>query len=63
VQPDLAWTPDGMLLMATGGKLYFWRRGQAQMTAGADLDALGLRGVTRLAVSPRGDRIALVAQP
>jgi WD40-like Beta Propeller Repeat len=61
-QADLAWTPDGMLLMASGGRLYGWRRGQAQMTVVANLDASGLRGVSRLAVSPRGDRLALVAQ-
>jgi dipeptidyl aminopeptidase/acylaminoacyl peptidase len=62
-QPDLTWTPDGMLLMASGGKLYGWRRGQAEMKVVADLDAIGLRGVSRLAVSPRNDRIAFVAQP
>ena len=62
-QADLAWTPDGLLLMANGGKLYGWRRGQPAMTVVADLEAAGLRGVSRLAVSPRGDRIAIVAQP
>jgi hypothetical protein len=62
-QADLAWTPDGFLLMANGGKLVGWRRGQAAMTVVADLDAAGLRSVSRLAVSPRGDYLALVAQP
>jgi hypothetical protein len=60
---DLAWTPDRMLLAAHAGKLYGWRRGDAAFTAVADLEPLGLRGVTRLAVSPSGDRIAFVAQP
>jgi dipeptidyl aminopeptidase/acylaminoacyl peptidase len=59
-EADCAWTPDGMLLMAQGGALYGWRRGDADWTREVDLDALGLRGVTRLAVSPKGDRIALV---
>lgn len=62
-QADLAWTPDGLLLMANGGKLYGWRQGQPAMTVVADLDAAGLRGVSRMAVSPRGDRIALVVLP
>lgn len=62
-EPDLAWTPQGMLLMAHGGKLYGWSRGEAELTVVADLDGLGLRDVSRLAVSPRGDRIAIVAQP
>jgi WD40 repeat protein len=61
-QADLAWTPGGVLLMAHEGSLYAWRRGGAAMTPVADLSALGLRGVTRMAVSPKGDRIALVAQ-
>jgi hypothetical protein len=62
-QADLAWTPDGLLLMASGGKLVGWRRGQTAMSVVADLDAAGLRSVSRLAVSPRGDHIAFVAQP
>jgi dipeptidyl aminopeptidase/acylaminoacyl peptidase len=60
-EADCAWTPDGMLLMASGGVLHGWRRGDAAWTRVADLDAMGLRGVTRMAVSPKGDRIAFVA--
>jgi hypothetical protein len=29
----------------------------------ANLDELGLRGASRLAISPRGNQIAIVAQP
>jgi WD40 repeat protein len=61
--PDLAWTPDGWLLMAHDGKLYGWRPGQPELTVVADLGSAGLRGVTRLAMSPGGDRIAIVAEP
>jgi dipeptidyl aminopeptidase/acylaminoacyl peptidase len=61
-EADLAWTPDGTLLMADKDVLYGWRRGDPAWRRVADLGALGLRGVTRLAVSPKGDRIALVAQ-
>jgi dipeptidyl aminopeptidase/acylaminoacyl peptidase len=60
-QTHVAWTPDGTLLMAHEGTLYAWKQGQAEWRAAADLGALGLRNVTRLAVSPRGDRIAIVA--
>jgi dipeptidyl aminopeptidase/acylaminoacyl peptidase len=57
-----AWTPDGWLLTAEKDVLYGWRRGQAEWSRLADLALLGLHGVSRLAVSPSGDRIALVTQ-
>jgi WD40 repeat protein len=60
-QADLAWTPDGRLLLAHGGKLYTWRAGQTGMSVAADLDSLGLRDVSRMAVSPDGRSIAIVA--
>jgi hypothetical protein len=61
-EADTAWTPDGLLLVPFQGQLFGWRRGQAEMSAVADLAPLGVRTVTRLAISPKGDRIALVAQ-
>jgi len=57
----VVWTPDGTLLMAAAGQLYAWRRGDAEWRQVVDLAALGLRNVSRLAISPKGDRIALVA--
>jgi dipeptidyl aminopeptidase/acylaminoacyl peptidase len=57
-----AWTPDGTLLVAHGGVLYGWRRGAASWSRIADLEALGLPGATRIAVSPKGDRIAIVTE-
>lgn len=57
-----AWTPAGLALTSDGEKLYQWNaREGGPWVPIADLGALGLRGVTRLAVSPRGDRLALVA--
>jgi WD40 repeat protein len=66
-EADCAWTPDGTLLMANKDVLYAWRRGNPSSDVGswrrvADLAALGVRGVSRLAVSPKGDRIAFVSQ-
>jgi hypothetical protein len=60
-EADLAWTPDGELLMAEKDVLYGWRRHAPGWTRLADLAPLGLHGVSRLAVSPKGDRIAIVA--
>jgi dipeptidyl aminopeptidase/acylaminoacyl peptidase len=59
-EADLAWTPDGVLLVVKDDVLYGWRRGSADWKAVADLGAMGLRGVSRIAVSPTGGRIALV---
>lgn len=60
-EADLAWMPDGTLLMAHAGSLYAWKKGETEWRVVADLGALGLKNVSRLAVSPKGDRIAMVA--
>ena len=62
LDPFLAWTPDGTLLMAVDSTLYRWRSGDPNWTVVANLASFGLRNVTRLAVSPKGDRLALVAE-
>jgi hypothetical protein len=62
LDPFLAWTPDGTLLMAVDSTLYRWRSGEPNWTVVANLGPLGLRNVTRLAVSPKGDRLAIVAE-
>lgn len=62
-EADLAWMPDGTLLMANGSSLYSWRRGTSEWKEAASLQKMSLSGVTRLAVSSAGDYIALVASP
>ena len=55
-----AWTPSGLLLMAEESMLYQYDAdGAANWQLVADLSPL--RDITRLAVSPSGDRLALVA--
>jgi hypothetical protein len=56
------WTPDGLLLMGKDAKLYKWdaKRG-SQWQEVTDLSAFGVKDITRLAVSPKGDQLALVA--
>ncbi len=57
-----AWTPKGILLMAKGAKLYQWNPARGpDWEVVADFTAWGIENITRLAVSPRGDRLALVA--
>lgn len=60
---DHAWTPDGTLLMGSGSRVMAWS--PAAPDGGwvevGDLSGLGADGVTRLAVSPDGAWIAVVA--
>ena len=55
---DYAWLPDGSIIMGDGSMLNRWAGGDWQEVA--DLSAFGVSGITRLAVSPAGDRIAVV---
>jgi dipeptidyl aminopeptidase/acylaminoacyl peptidase len=61
---DYAWLPDGRLVAGEGSRLLLCdpRSGGGWQEI-ADLAAAGLSGITRLAVSPSGDRIAIVAVP
>ena len=62
---DMAWTADGKTILMSGGtKIYSWTRGAAAWTEVFDAAAHGLGAVTRLAVSPKGDAVAIVvAEP
>lgn len=59
---DLAWTPDGAIVMGQKGKLLMWRSGAAAWTEIADLTKQGVENITRLTVSPDGKWIAIVSQ-
>jgi len=59
---DYAWTPQGILLMGKDAKLFQCdpkKNGEWQEIA--DFSSAGLKSITRLAVSPKGDRLATVA--
>ena len=59
---DYAWLASGGLLMAQGSKMYHWSPGVGgDWKEIADFSALGIRNITRLAVSPDGTQLALVA--
>ena len=56
------WTPDGVLLMARGDELHAWDpRVGGEWRRIAKFERPGLRAITRFAISPAGDRIALVS--
>lgn len=55
------WLPDGDLLSASGNRLLLKRRGDKEWTEVARFTEPGLQRISRLAVSPSGDRLALVS--
>lgn len=56
------WTPNGLLVMGSGTKLYFLNpETDTNWTEIGDYSSAGLKAITRLAVSPDGKRIAIVA--
>jgi len=60
---DLAWTPDGAIVMAQKGQVFLWRpSAAASWTEIADLTRQGVENITRLTVSPDGRWIAIVSQ-
>ena len=62
---DMAWMPDGKTILMSGGtKIYSWTRGASAWSEVYDAAMHGLGAVTRLAVSPKGDAVAIVvAEP
>lgn len=60
---DYAWTPPGDLLMAKDAKLFRWRTGvDGEWREVADFSHDGLKSITRIAISEKGDRIAMVSR-
>lgn len=61
---DYAWLPDGRLIAGQGTRLLVCNPATtAAWVEVADLSDAGLSSITRLAVSPAGDRLAIVAVP
>ncbi len=59
---DLTWTPDGKVIMSDGEKLFYFHPGVSdnwQEIEGAA--ALKLKGITRLSVNKKANKIAIVA--
>jgi len=54
------WTPQGALLAAAGSQVLIWTNNQWDQVA--DLTRWGVRGISRLAVSPDGRWLAFVAE-
>ncbi len=60
---DFIWLPDGSALMSHGSKLYCWNRKEAgDWKEIADLSSFGLKKITRIALDPGAQHIAIVAE-
>ncbi len=56
---DYTWTPDGQIIMGNGSKLYQWKS-DSEWIEFADLSSINLTGITRLDVSPDGQKLVVV---
>ena len=60
---DHAWTPSGKLLMGTGTRLYMFVPGQSKdWEEIADFSASDIKAISRIAVSPDGDKAVVAAE-
>ncbi len=58
---DLCWLPDGKILMSDGAGLFFYQPGKSSSWTPVEIEGASvLKGVTRLATSPDGKKIAIV---
>lgn len=57
----VVWASTGVAITAAGSKLYTLRRGETAWRQAADLASDGLTHISRLAISPNGHWLALVA--
>ena len=57
---DMAWTPDGRLILGKSSQLYQWSTNGNKWRLIKDLSQFGYRNITRLAVNGSGDKIIVV---
>ena len=61
VSEDYCWTPKGELIMANGNKLFVWSE-DYEWKEFANLESLGIKTISRVAVSPEGKKLAIAAE-
>jgi WD40-like Beta Propeller Repeat len=60
---DIVWASNDVVVAGSGTKLVYWHRGATAWTDVGDYATAGLTDITRLALSPDGKWIAIVAVP
>jgi len=59
---DFAWVRDGAILMAEGPVLFQWSEDSGLWAEVQDFSAAGIVGISRIAASPTGEHLAVVAE-
>jgi hypothetical protein len=60
---DYVWINDTQILVGSGNKLYMYDTlGESEWTRVASLEDYGLKNITRMAISPNGKKLAIVAE-
>lgn len=57
---DIAWTPDGKVIMSDGKKLFFFQPGVSTEWTEVEGSAMPTGAITRLAVNSKGNKLAIV---
>ena len=57
---DLTWTPDRRILMSDGEKIMYWEPGLHNWLPVETKGDVALKGITRMAVNSRGNKLAVV---
>ncbi|OAD92622.1 hypothetical protein A7A78_01555 [Aequorivita soesokkakensis] len=61
---DCVWINDTQILVGSGNKLYMYDTlGEPEWTRVASLEEYGIKNISRMAISPDGKKLAVVAQP
>ena len=60
---DVAWLTRDLVAASSGSKVFYWSGESATWRVAADLADAGLVNITRMAVSPNGRWLAIVATP
>ncbi len=61
---DCVWINDTQILIGSGNKLYMYDTlGESEWNRVASLEEFGIKNISRMAISPNGKKIALVAEP
>ncbi|MDW3196839.1 MAG: hypothetical protein R8G66_30970 [Cytophagales bacterium] len=57
---DMAWTPEGTMIMGQDSQLYYRSMKDKSWSSLMDLSQFDLTGITRVAISPDGSKLAVV---